>query len=116
MRQATLGVDLAWSRFSSVPLARSNVEVLKAMFVYALDTRVKKHPLKFGSGRWTAVTGIMEGTFTQPMPMDGKTIPPTGKAFSLPVCTIAHWDGGVMLEKYLYWDNQTYMKQMGLAQ
>jgi hypothetical protein len=42
---------------------------LKAMFVYAPDTRIKEHPIKIASGEWTAVTGVMEGTFTQPMPI-----------------------------------------------
>lgn len=38
---------------------------LKAMFVYAPDTRIKQHPVKLGSGDWTSVIGIMEGTFTR---------------------------------------------------
>jgi len=28
--------------------------------------RIKVHTVKFGSGEWTAVIGIMEGTFTKP--------------------------------------------------
>lgn len=94
-----------------------HIEDLKALFVHAPDTRIKDHPIKFGSGQWTAVTGIMEGTFTRPMTTpDGKTIQPTGKAFRLPMCTIGRWENGVMVEEFLYWDNQTYMSQMGLAQ
>lgn len=89
---------------------------LKAMFVYAPDTRVKVHTVKFGSGEWTAVIGIMEGTFTKPMPTaDGKTIQPTGKPFKITMCTIGHWKDGVMNEEYLFWDNLTFMKQIGLA-
>ncbi len=94
-----------------------HIEDLKAMFVYAPDTRINTHPIKFGSGEWTSVMGIMEGTFTKPMPTtDGKMIQPTGKAFKLPMCTIGHWKDGVMIEEYLFWDNQTYMKQIGLGQ
>ena len=94
---------------------KKHIEDLKAMFVYAPDTQIKVHPIKFGSGEFTAVTGIMTGTFTQPMPIgDGKFIQPTGKKFSLPMCTIGHWKDGVMIEEWLYWDNQTYMKQIGL--
>ncbi|MDR3626026.1 MAG: ester cyclase [Ignavibacteriaceae bacterium] len=91
---------------------------LKALFVYAPDTRIKQHPIRFGDskGEWTAVTGIMEGTFTKPMPIgNGKFIPPTGKTFALPMCTIGHWKNGIMVEESLFWDNQTYMKQIGLA-
>lgn len=89
---------------------------LKAMFVYAPNTEIKQHPIRFGSGNFTAVTGIMTGTFTEPMPIgNGKFIPPTGKSFSLPMCTIGIWKDGTMVEEYLYWDNQTYMTQLGLG-
>jgi hypothetical protein len=93
-----------------------HIKDLKALFVYAPDTRIKEHPIKFGSGDYTAVTGIMEGTFTKPMPIgEGKFIQPTNKAFKLPMATIAHWKDGVIIEEYLYWDNQTYMNQIGLG-
>jgi hypothetical protein len=92
-----------------------HIEDLKAMFVYAPDTRVKVHPVKFGSGEWTSVIGEMEGTFTKPMPIGGgKTIAPTGKASKLPMCTVGRWQNGVMVEEFLFWDNQTFMKQLGL--
>ena len=92
-----------------------HIEDLKAMFVYAPDTKIKVHPLKFGSGDFTCVTGIMTGTFSKPMPIgNGKFIQPTGKSFSLPMCTVGHWKDGVMVEEWLYWDNQTYMKQIGV--
>ena len=93
-----------------------HIEDLKAMFVYAPDTRIETHPVKFGSGDWTSVIGVMEGTFTKPMPMPrGKSIPPTGKAFKLEMCTVGHWKDGVMDEEYLFWDNLTFMRQIGLA-
>lgn len=90
---------------------------LSALFVYAPDTRIKVHPIRFGSGNMTAVTGIFEGTFTKPMPIGGgKFIQPTSKAFKMPMCTIGIWGpDGTMTEEHLFWDNQTYMKQIGLA-
>lgn len=94
-----------------------HIEDLKAMFVYAPDTRILVHPVKFGSGEWTSVIGVMQGTFTNPMPVaGGKPIPPTGRAFLLVMCTVGHWKDGVMDEEYLFWDNQTFMKQLGLGQ
>lgn len=93
-----------------------HIEDLKAMFVYAPNTSIKEHPIRFGSGNMTCVTGVMTGTFTKPMPMGGKSIPPTGKSFSIPMCTIGIWENGIMSEEYLFWDNQTYMKQLGLGQ
>jgi hypothetical protein len=58
----------------------------------------------------------MKGTFTKPMPTaDGKSIPPTGKSFKLPMATLGHWNkDGVMSEEYLFWDNAIYLKQIGL--
>jgi SnoaL-like polyketide cyclase len=89
---------------------------LKAMFVYAPDTRIQQHPVKITNGDWTSVIGIMQGTFTKPMPIgEGKTIPPTGKAFKLIMCTVGHWKNGTMDEEYLFWDNQSYMAQIGLG-
>lgn len=93
-----------------------HLDDMKAMFVYAPDTRIKQHPIRFGSGNMTAVTGVMEGTFTKPMPTgNGKFIQPTGKKFKLPMATIGIWKDGVMIEEHLFWDNQTYLNQMGLG-
>ncbi|MFT3823674.1 MAG: ester cyclase [Chitinophagaceae bacterium] len=91
-----------------------HIKTLDAMFVYAPDTRIKEHPIKIGNGKMTAVTGWMEGTFTQPMPIgDGKFIQPTGKKFRIPMATIGIWkDDGTMSEEYLFWDNKTYMDQI----
>ena len=93
-----------------------HIQDLSALFVYAPDTRIKEHPIRFGSGKYTAVTGVFEGTFTKPMPVgNGKFIQPTGKAFKMPMATIGIWENGVMVEEHLFWDNMTYMKQIGLA-
>jgi hypothetical protein len=93
-----------------------HIDDLKALFTYAPDTRIKQHPVRLGSGDWTAVTGVMEGTFTEPMiTADGTVIQPTGKSFTLPMATVSHWTNGTMDEEYLFWDNQTYMTQIGLG-
>lgn len=94
-----------------------HIEQLNPMFVFAPDTRIEEHPIKFGSGNMTAVIGELLGTFSEPMPIgDGKFIQPTGKSFKLPMCTIGLWnEDGVMYEEYLYWDNHAFLKQIGLA-
>jgi len=93
-----------------------HIEDLKAMFVWAPDTRVEQHPIKIASGHWTSVIGVIEGTFTEPMPLpDGSSIDPTGKPFKLTMNTIGYWEDGVMTEEYLFWDNLEFMKQIGLA-
>jgi hypothetical protein len=89
---------------------------LKALFIHAPNTSIKQHPVRFGSGNMTCVIGVMTGTFTLPMPIGaGKFIKPTGKSFTLPMCTVGIWKDGVMIEEYLFWDNQSYMSQIGLG-
>lgn len=89
---------------------------LQAMFIYAPNTSIKQHPVRFGSGNMTCVTGVMTGTFSAPMPIgSGKFIQPTGKSFSLPMCTVGIWKDGIMIEESLFWDNQSYMNQIGLS-
>ncbi|NVN91455.1 MAG: ester cyclase [Desulfuromonadales bacterium] len=91
-------------------------ENLKALFVYAPDTKIISHPMKFGSGEFTCVMGIVTGTFSKPMPIaGGKFIQPTGKKYSIPMCTVGHWKNGVIAEEWLYWDNAAFMKQIGLT-
>lgn len=92
-----------------------HIEDLKQQFVFAPDTKIKTHPIRIAQGNLTAVTGVMEGTFSQPMPIGDKTIAPTGKPFKLDMVTIGRWENGVMKEEWLYWDNQAFMKQIGLA-
>ena len=95
---------------------KKHIEDLKAMFVYAPDISIKEHPIRFGAGSWTTATGVMTGTFTQPMPIgDGKTIAPTGNKFALGMVTIGHWTNGKMDHEWLSWDNADFMKQIGLA-
>lgn len=98
-------------------LSPQHIDMLKPMFFFAPDTKIKNHPVRFGSGDWTCVIGEMEGTFSKPMPIgNGKIIPPTNKKFKLAMSTIGHWKDGKMIEEYLFWDNHAFMKQIGLAQ
>jgi predicted ester cyclase len=109
-------VKVNWPDGHSTKGIERHIEDLKAMFVYAPDTSIKVHPIKFGSEEYTSVIGVMTGTFTKPMPIgNGKFIQPTGKKFSIPMCTVGHWKNGVMVEEWLFWDNATYMKQIGIG-
>ena len=93
-----------------------HIEDLKALFVYAPDITIKVHPIRFGSGSWTSVTGVMTGTFTRPMPLpDGTKVPPTGKRFAIGMATIGHWVNGRMDHEWLFWDSGDFMKQLGLT-
>ncbi len=93
-----------------------HIAALAPMFVFAPDHKIVDHPIRIASGHWTAVMGTMVGTFSKPMVTgNGTTISPTGKAFKLNMVTIGRWDGTTMAEEWLFWDNQTFMKQIGLV-
>jgi hypothetical protein len=93
----------------------AHIEELKPQFVFAPDTRIREHPVKIQSGEWTSVIGLMEGTFSQPMQTPNGQIAPTGKTFKLPMSTVGHWANGVMDEEFLFLDNASFMKQIGLS-
>jgi archaellum component FlaF (FlaF/FlaG flagellin family) len=93
-----------------------HIKQLNPMFTFAPNTKITVHPIRFGSGNYTAVTGYIEGTFSKPMVLaNGTSIPATNKSFKLPMCTIGIWKDGVMIEEQLFWDNQAFLKQIGLA-
>ena len=93
-----------------------HIEDLKAQFAFAPDTQIKTHPIRFGSGSWTAVSGVMTGTLSKPMVLaDGKSIPPTGKRFAIGMVTVGHWKGKTMDHEWLRWDNQDFLTQIGLG-
>jgi ketosteroid isomerase-like protein len=71
----------------------------------------------FASADWTCSVARFTGTMTGPMQgADGKMIQPTGKAFDVEFCTVAHWDkDGQIIEENLFYDLVTFMKQIGLG-
>jgi hypothetical protein len=94
-----------------------HVQDVKTIFAYAPDTRVRTHHVKFGAGDWTCVITEIEGTFTNPLrTSEGKERRPNGKRFRAAVCTVRHWNRKDLVdEEYLFWDNQSLMRQIGLA-
>jgi hypothetical protein len=109
-------VTVVWPDGHETKGFEKHIEDMKYMFSYAPDTKITAHPVKVASGEWTAVVGEMTGTFSKPMVMpDGKTIQPTGKKFKLQMATFAHWKGDKFDKEMLFWDNQLFMKQIGLA-
>lgn len=90
---------------------------LAAWFAWAPDTRIRSHPLRVAKNELTAVTGVVQGTFTRPMP-DGKGgfIAPTGKKYSVNMATVGIWNkAGTMDEEFIFYDNLTFYQQIGLA-
>jgi hypothetical protein len=46
---------------------------------------------------------------------DGTVIQPTGKSFVVIFSTAARWRNGKIVEEYLFYDNATILRQVGLA-
>lgn len=93
-----------------------HVKDIDGLFNGTPDSRITAHPIAFGSGDWTATTGVLEATFSEPKTLaDGKSIPPTGKKVKIPMATIARWKNGCIAEERLFWDSAEYMKQLGLG-
>lgn len=79
------------------------------------DIVIEEHPIKFGSGDWTAGMSVTKGTFSAPMKLpNGDSIPPTGKTFKVHIVTLVKWKDGQIEEEYLFWDNADWNKQIGL--
>ena len=109
-------ITVSWPDGHDTHGIEKHIEDLKAMFIAMPDLSIKEHPIKIANGHWTSVVGRMTGTFSQPMPLGGgKMMQPNGKKLDLTMSTIGHWtDAGVMDHEWLFWDNQTFMKQLGL--
>ncbi len=109
-------IVVSWPDGSSAVGLDKHIEDLKRLFIHAPDTQIKSHPVRVATGDWTTVIGVMTGTFTEPMPIGGgKSIEPTGKRFELKMATVAYWQDGVMVHEWLFWDNASYMAQLGLG-
>jgi len=111
-----------------------HVEDIGQMFVSTPNMHVSSHPVSFGAerwaasltpqkrtsretlvaGEWTATVGVLEATFTKPMKIGDKTLPPNGKKLKLQMVTVVHWKNGCIAEELLFWDNAAYMQQLGI--
>jgi predicted ester cyclase len=113
----SLDVTVHWPCGRQTQGLEAHTKDLMNLLVHAPDTGIRTHPVRVASGDYTAVTGVMTGTFSKPMPtQDGGVIEPTGKQFSVSLCTIGRWQDGVMVEKWLFYDSASYLRQMGVAQ
>ncbi|MGJ8527916.1 ester cyclase [Maritalea sp.] len=108
-------IIVTWPDGHSTTGIEVHISDLKNMFVFAPDISIKTHPVKIGSGDWTTVIGVMSGTFSEPMPIgEGQFIEPTGRTFELKMATVGFWQDGLMIHEWLFWDNDTFYRQLGL--
>jgi outer membrane murein-binding lipoprotein Lpp len=86
------------------------------------DFDIYEHTVGFGGkdkdgNQWTAGISKSKGTFDKPMKFpNGTVIQPTGKTFDVRIATLAKWKDGRILEEWLFWDNEDWMRQIGVTQ
>ncbi|MFJ8231376.1 ester cyclase [Streptomyces sp. NPDC094448] len=87
-----------------------------AFFATFPDNHVANRPYRvlIGGGDWTCSVARFTGTMTGPMKGPGGEIPPTGRAFAVDFCTVAHWVDGMIVEENLFYDLVGLMQQIGL--
>lgn len=94
----------------------SHERELQWLFDTFPDIEINEHPIKFGSGDWTAGMSVTTRTFSEPMKLaDGSEISPTGKPFEIRIVTLVRWEDGRIAEEYLFWDNLDWNRQIGIA-
>ena len=88
---------------------------LEFLFNTFPDFSINEHTIGFGQGNWTAGLSISTGTFLNLMELpDGTVIEPTGESFEVRIVTLANWEDGRIVEEHLIWDNEDWMKQIGV--
>ncbi len=94
----------------------AHVQYIQYLYSWAPDVVISAHPIETADGDWTAVTGDMQATFSQPMQMqDGSVVQPTNKMFNSPLATFARWKDGCIAEEQLFLDNLSLLAQIGVS-
>ena len=95
---------------------RHNHHAESVEFFKLVENSLENNPYKvmFGQGDWTCTIANWKGKMIGPMTMDGKTIPATNKSFALEFCTVARWKDGEIVEEKLFYDQVSFLKQIGV--
>ena len=95
---------------------KAHAEAMQELIRMFPDIKVHTpYPIQFGSGDWITVVCRATGTFTGEMRLpNGKTIPPTGKAFDVEFGQTSKWSGDQLLAISAFWDTALVEKQIGV--
>ena len=93
-----------------------NIKMMKEMSKFSSDSKIIKHEIQFGSGDWTALTFLNEGTFNGPYfdPLTQKTFQPNGKKYKLYGCSLMQWNGEKIIKELVFWDDASFKTQLGI--
>lgn len=86
-------------------------------FFKSIENHLENNPYKvmFASGDWTCTVAVWKGRMIGPWKgLDGKVHPPTNKTFELEFCTVARWNNGEIVEEKLFYDQVSFMRQIGI--
>lgn len=93
------------------PVHKADLQYLFDQF----DYQIPIHTVSFGHGEWTAGISISTGKFIKPITMpNGVVRQPNGREFKVQVATIARWQEGRIIEEYVFWDQDSVYRQIGL--
>lgn len=93
------------------PVHKADLQYLFDQFDYQIPT----HTVSFGHGEWTAGISISTGKFVRPITLpNGVVHEPNGRGFEVQVATIARWKEGRIVEEYVFWDQDSVYRQIGL--
>ena len=94
----------------------NHINEMRGMYEMAPDIKIIKHVVQFASGDWSAVSQLMQGTFSKPMKYfnNGKEeiIQPTNKKFSMEACSLILWKNDKIIEERIYWNDNYFKEQI----
>ncbi|KAH7381031.1 hypothetical protein BKA64DRAFT_764882 [Cadophora sp. MPI-SDFR-AT-0126] len=97
----------------NLPEHLEDIKLLYASFSDVV-THNRNYIVIYGEGDWTVAltraTGVNDGPI---FGLDGGLLAPTFRAINPTIMTIAHWNGGQMIEEYLWQDPVTMYRQLG---
>lgn len=86
-------------------------------FFKSIENQLENNPYKvmFASGDWTCTVANWSGRMIGPWKgLDGKVHQATNKRFKLEFCTIARWKDGEIVEEKLFYDQVSFLRQIGV--
>ena len=109
--------DIYWPGQKDPTHGRTAHRLESIEFFKSIENHIENDPYKiqFGQGEWTCTVARWKGKMVGPMKMpDGRVVSPTGKTFDLEFCTVARWKDGEIVEEKLFYDQMSFLKQIGV--
>jgi ketosteroid isomerase-like protein len=116
-KRHTEDTDVFWPGQKDPTHGRDAHRLESVEFFKSIENHIENDPyqIQFGQGEWTCTVARWRGKMVGPMKTpDGRVVPPTGKTFDLEFCTVARWKDGEIVEERLFYDQISFLKQIGV--